>query len=262
MRIRIILLLMISITVSSIGYPADQTIGQVIEGAVWEWHPDSLEKSPYFVFKFNKGNLELAGQASFSFGEDLSNFYGTYTIIDDRNVKIEYCLYSAYDLGLEQPDELKRERPKTLTTKISLIRLDSSPYYDYVLKCDNGVFIASTDRTVKAGLTRYIDATEVLTMGAAAAVAADNATIRRSPSANGEELTFCDGMNAAPLKYYPKGYKLCVLARTVKKERVKNRSNYWYYVLLEQAETDFTPSRFAWVFGESIRIGKPEISSH
>jgi hypothetical protein len=245
-------IILVVLVMSVAGYSADLPLRDLLSGAVWEWHYKVVESSPTFTFSFKDGKLVLDEATSYGFGENAGNFYGAYTLVDDSTVRLDYCLYSGYDY---MPDENGKidKKPPTQHATAKLVRPKNALYYELRLECDNGALLTSEKYLVRAGLSRDFDKTTIVTMGNIPGVVTDNVKIREFPSTDAKEYKFCANMESEPVSYYPKGAKVHIVARTTKKEKVKSWNNYWYYVLLDDAHTDFSDVRFAWVFGEFVR---------
>lgn len=89
--------------------------------------------------------------------------------------------------------------------------------------------------------------TPVITMGCAQGVTVSNVKIRSAPAVSAESMTYATSHGEDEKPFVPEGTKVTVLARTVKKDRVKDRENYWYLVNVGYEEK-------VWMYGEFVRL--------
>jgi hypothetical protein len=135
-----------------------------------------------------------------------------------------------------------------------LEKKNDSIFYSTYLKCKskNNKDMFDTfeypveDSRIKAGETKKVDTIEVVTTGRKSAVTTANVKIRVKPSVSAKEIEFRLYPDFRS-PFVPEKQFITVYARTLKKEKVQNWENYWYYI---EAGT----SGKAWMFGEFIKF--------
>ncbi|MEM7182651.1 MAG: SH3 domain-containing protein, partial [Spirochaetota bacterium] len=88
---------------------------------------------------------------------------------------------------------------------------------------------------------------QVFLLGMVAAKTADGVNMREKPDVTSDKISYSDFDTENNYEFVPKNRELTLIARTLKKKRVKKWNNYWYYVTVKNGNT-------AWMYGEFIKL--------
>ncbi len=167
------------------------------------------------------------------------------------------------DKCLENENGNKKDCSKTMgEAACYLEKNDKSLEYSTYLVCKSDnykkVIVENTDRIeypvldsqLAAGEKRIINNIPVIIMGKLKGIITANVKIRTAPSINAQAITYQKELYGDPgTPFVPEKTGVIIIARTLKKEKVQNWENYWYYI---QAGT----SDGAWMFGEFVKISE------
>lgn len=123
-----------------------------------------------------------------------------------------------------------------------------SVFKEWLLDCGSHQYYDTTS-IVPAGQRRRLSSIPAVTMGAAKAKTTTRVRIRQEPNTASKELE-CGGYGTPTVPYADTNTDLSVFARTEKKEKVQNWTNYWYFV---DAHCHILPVH-GWVFGEFVQF--------
>jgi hypothetical protein len=145
--------------------------------------------------------------------------------------------------------------------KIDLIKDDYSLYYKEYLfvqsKSNNQLLMEGKDNNnfrlpvpgteVSEGESRMVSNVSVTTVGMKKGTTTSSVKIRKTPSADGEEVLYYSALFEPEQKSVPSNTQLIVVARTNEKVKVGKWENYWYYVNVGANDG-------VWMFGEFIKF--------
>lgn len=100
---------------------------------------------------------------------------------------------------------------------------------------------------IPEGESRMISTTSVITMGMKKGTTTSSVKIRKSPSAEGEEVAYFPALFEPEQKSVPNNTPVTVVARTIEKVQVNKWENYWYYVNVGANDG-------VWMFGEFVKF--------
>lgn len=142
-----------------------------------------------------------------------------------------------------------------------LLSLPDSIESLYRLECDNGLQLYGGAHPA-VGVIRKVGSHEILTMWERKAEIIDTAKLRTEPSTQSATIHCKFARNAAEQSFHegdtlPTGFKqFRVIGRTQIKEKVRQWTNYWYYVfiIIDPHDGEKCDSEHGWVFGQLIKI--------
>ena len=239
--------------VNSIYADSQNDLENILFNTIWEWHPEGFYKSYDLRIIFLEDSNKI--ETDHAYGEGYNVLKGTYKILDSQTIKLNYIIYSGYDLeplgSFKNEEELIRKNGyKQTIAKIEYLK--NSLTYSLVIKCDNGIYLRSEEYKVEEGIKGEIDGIEVISMGGKKGTTTENVRIRPKPTINSKYLEFNGGM-VGRFPYYPQGYDVVIYARTINKDNIGEWNNYWYYVELD-CDTLEMESGWVWMYGEFIKI--------
>lgn len=216
----------------------------------WEWHSSKdLQDWPKYKFHiFSDGSVEDIIYYPRSGGLKL---HARCEVIDESRIRLDYSEYTGDNVPLGYSTSVTME----------IRRLDDSAYHKFALyAADEGGapdLILLGDQAVRSNLNRKVQGIEVVTMGAVYGSATANVRIRTAPRVTASMIRFRSPEVAAGLGYCPKETGFHIIARTAQKERVREWTNYWYYVDIFTGR-GMMP-RYGWMFGQFIDFSEEEV---
>lgn len=199
----------------------------------------------------------------------LDRFLGTYIVIASGSYKIEanrLILNVEYKENDKIPNNLVYEYQQSNDNLLYTVYLKAVENYE---EMQNRFW--AKDSNVPEGSKRFINGIEVIRLKEAVYITLENLNARENPNINSKKFYF---RGPELLKeYLPKGFKVIIIARTIKKEKISEWENYWYFVkpyeggiwrfkLEDESEWMDRMKRpdryYCWVYGQFIEEMKKE----
>lgn len=195
--------------------------------------------------EFNSDNtLKL-----YSFDETLSKSNGEYYIKNDKLISKIYKNYSMFEY---LPNEFKK---KSITWILK--NEENTIWYTKKLVSDNGLEFWDMNSKVKNGTIVTYKNIKMMVIMPEEIKLKNNTNAREKPGINEKKIEFITSDNAKQkvISYIPKDHTVRIYARTLKKERLQDMEDYWYYceLLYSWMANTTNKSRYGWIYGGILK---------
>ncbi|TGM66484.1 hypothetical protein EHQ94_10910 [Leptospira meyeri] len=212
--------------------------------------PDSLVYHAFFLFfDENKVSLKLLDKEG-----ECDGYNGNFSENQDLNT---IHLYNLKENCSQNPIK---------DINCEIINIQDSIYFTQKIKCDNNQEYFNHQKPTQKGLIKYYNETIFESMGLKKAFVNSNVVLRERPFNSStkficyfENLPTNSNLKPGNYSFIPKNYSLTVIGKTIEKEMINGKNNYWYLVIPATDEYNACILRDTlqfegWIFGEYIEL--------